>query len=140
MQIHIGNISENILLDYLKRTPLADKVDIEEYTHKVYPRATIFVAWECDEITGVNIVYLNDMETKRGFVTYIHVKAKYRNMRIGWNLLQSAVDYAREHQFESIALEVRKNNEPAKHLYSKFGFVTYDENDISYFMKKVIHK
>lgn len=138
MQIHIGNISEQSLLDYLKKTPLADKVDVEEYTRKVYPRATIFMVREGAEIVGVNIVYFNDMETKRGFVTYIHVNEKYRNMRIGWNLLQSAVDYARTHQFESIALEVRKNNEPAKHLYSKFGFVIYDENDISYFMRKVI--
>ncbi len=138
MQIHIGNISEQSLLDYLKKTPLADKVDIEEYTYKVYPRATIFVVREGGQIAGVNIVYFNDMKTKRGFVTYIHVNEKYRNMRVGWNLLQSAVDYARTHRFESIALEVRKNNEPAKHLYSKFGFVTYDENDISYFMRKVI--
>ena len=138
MQIHIGNISEQSLLDYLRKTPLADKVDVEEYTRKVYPRATIFVAWECEEIAGVNIVYLNDMETRKGFVTYIHVNEKYRNMRVGWNLLQSAVDYGRAHQFESIALEVRKNNEPAKHLYAKFGFATYDENSISYFMRKAI--
>ena len=138
MQINIGNISEQSLLDYLSKTPLADKVGVEEYTRKVYPRATIFVACEGEEIAGVNIVYLNDMETKRGFVTYIHVNEKYRNMRVGWNLLQSAVDHGRTHGFKSIALEVRKNNEPAKHLYVKFGFVTYGEDDISYFMRKAI--
>ena len=138
MEISIGNINKSELLQYLHSTPLSEDVNIEDYVSKVYSKATIFVAWEGEGIAGVNIVYLNDMETRRGFVTYIHVNEKYRNMRVGWNLLQSAVDYGRAHQFESIALEVRKNNEPAKHLYAKFGFVTYGENDISYFMRKAI--
>ena len=53
---------ENVLLDYLRLTPLANKVEIENYTNKVFKYATIFVARLNENIIGINIVYFNDYE------------------------------------------------------------------------------
>ena len=138
MQISVGDISEGELLSYLRSTSLKDKVDIVAYVHKVYSLATIFIARQDGKMVGVNIVYLNDMQTKEGFVTYIHVSEKYRHMDIGKNLLQEAMAYGKARKFESIALEVRKNNVPAMRLYSKLGFSVFRENDTSFFMKRAI--
>lgn len=113
---------ENVLLDYLRLTPLANKVEIENYTNKVFKYATIFVARQNENIIGINIVYFNDYENKRGYITYIYVNEDYRGQGLGWQLLNTAIEYGRKHSFTSIALEVRKDNNKAKCLYEKKWF------------------
>lgn len=136
--VNIEKIDELELLEYLKNTPLANKVEIKEYTHKVCTNATIFVARENENIIGVNIVYFNDRILKRGYITHIRVNETHRKLGIGGLLLSKAMDYAREHNFTSIALEVRKNNEIAMHLYTRNGFTIYQETENNYYMEKSI--
>lgn len=136
--VNIEKIDELELLEYLKDTSLANKVEIREYAHKVCANATIFVAREDENIIGVNIVYFNDYVLKRGYITHIRVNKTHRKLGIGGLLLRKAMDYAREHNFTSIALEVRKNNEIAMHLYTRNGFAIYQETENSYYMKKSI--
>lgn len=127
---------ENVLLDYLRLTPLANKVEIENYTNKVFKYATIFVARQNENIIGINIVYFNDYENKRGYITYIYVNEDYRGQGLGWQLLNTAIEYGRKHSFTSIALEVRKDNNKAKCLYEKNGFNIYQDAGKSYYMNK----
>ena len=127
---------ENVLLDYLRLTPLANKVEIENYTNKVFKYATIFVASQNENIIGINIVYFNDYENKRGYITYIYVNEDYRGQGLGWQLLNTAIEYGRKHSFTSIALEVRKDNNKAKCLYEKNGFKIYQDAGKSYYMNK----
>ena len=127
---------ENVLLDYLRLTPLANKVEIENYTNKVFKYATIFVARQNENIIGINIVYFNDYENKRGYITYIYVNEDYRGQGLGWQLLNTAIEYGRKHRFTSIAIEVRKDNNNAKFLYEKNGFKIYQDAGKSYYMNK----
>lgn len=45
-----------------------------------------------------------------------------QNAGLGRDLLNYLVSYARDKQVETIFLEVRFSNEPAKRLYDRFGF------------------
>lgn len=136
--VNIEKIDELELLEYLKNTPLTNRVEIREYTHKVCAYATVFTVREDKNIVGINIVYFNDNIKKRGWITYIYVNETHRKLGIGGLLLRKAVDYAHEHNFTSIALEVRKNNEIAMHLYTRNGFAIYQEAENSYYMEKSI--
>lgn len=138
MQILIENPSIIELLGYLQSTPLVSKVDIKNYVNKVHLNATFFVARENGRIIGINIVYFNDLVTKQGYITYIHVDEKYRKQGIGRELLQKSIEYGLQHEFESIRLEVRKNNAVAMRLYSQEGFVIVAEKELSYYMQKNI--
>lgn len=54
---------------------------------------------------------------------YIHdifVDAEYRNKGLGF--IQKLTDWARQHHCCKITLEVRADNQPARHLYAKAGF------------------
>lgn len=56
---------------------------------------------------------------------YIHdifVDAEYRNKGLGFLLIQKLTDWARQHHCCRITLEVRADNQPARHLYAKAGF------------------
>ena len=140
MHIQIGNISEHDLLSYLKKTPITYDVNIVEYTHKVFAHATLFIALEKDSILGLCIVYINDIQSRQAYVTYIYVDENSRNKGIGRTLLETAIEYSRNHKFNTIALEVRKDNFSAKRLYSSLGFMTYQETDRSYYMQKAINQ
>lgn len=50
------------------------------------------------------------------------VKEEFRNQKIGSKLLEYLIEYAKDNNFVNITLEVRKNNDPAIHLYKKYGF------------------
>lgn len=138
MHIQIGNISEYDLLSYLKNTPISHDVNIVEYTHKVFTHATLFIAQENDAIIGLCIVYINDLMSRQAYVTYLYVDENFRNKSIGKTLLQTAIEFSCNHKFDTIALEVRKDNSNAIRLYSKLGFITYKETERSYMMQKYI--
>lgn len=138
MHIFINRISEVELLEYLKETPLAKELDIKAYTYKVYPLATFFTIVENNRVIAINIVYFNDESTLRGYITYIHVSKEHRGKGLGRKLLRIAAEYGQNHGFKRIALEVKKKNEIAKRLYTKFGFVYYAETETSYYMQYTI--
>lgn len=53
----------------------------------------------------------------------IAISPQYRRQNLGWHLLQEILSRVQEAGCENMTLEVRKSNEPAKHLYEKAGFV-----------------
>ena len=77
-----------------------------------------FVCEEGGEVEGyVGALYSFDAE-----IALIAVRKELRGRGIGLNLLQKAIDHARERGCENVFLEVRKGNLPAKSLYFKVGF------------------
>ncbi len=52
----------------------------------------------------------------------IVVKKGMRKLGIGSSLLDFIIDYAKEHSYSSITLEVNENNIPAINLYKKYNF------------------
>jgi ribosomal-protein-alanine N-acetyltransferase len=55
-------------------------------------------------------------------ISTIAVHTDFQRRGIGAHLLQFAIDIARHHGAEVVALEVREGNRPALALYRKFGF------------------
>ena len=55
-------------------------------------------------------------------ITKIVTRKKFRNCGIGKKLFSTLLNYCKEKKCSTITLEVRKSNEPAILLYSKFGF------------------
>lgn len=138
IQINKENVDKKLLLTYLQKTPLSKEIEIENYADKVFKYATIFVARQDNNIIGINIVYFNDYENKRGYITYIYLNEDYRGQGLGGRLLNTAIEYGRKCGFTSIALEVRKDNNKAKLLYEKNGFIIYQDVGKSYYMNKYL--
>ena len=60
-----------------------------------------------------------------GHITNIAVDREYRGLGIGEKILKVLIDYCKEHKILAITLEVRENNQAARNLYKKHGFVGY---------------
>ena len=62
----------------------------------------------------------------------IAVLPQYRQLGVGFQLMQMASDFRKENNLEKYFLEVRENNKKAIKLYQKFGFKTSNVRDKYY--------
>lgn len=118
--------------------PLKTRVIIKEYVVKLFNNAVQFWAIEMqkNEIAGFMACYFNDFDNKTGFITTVSVRKKYQGFGVGKQLLSEAIDYALEHKFIRIILEVHKDNDRALLLYKKIGFRIIENRVNSIMMEK----
>lgn len=84
--------------------------------------AKYFVA----EVDGLPVAYGGIwLILDEGHITNIAVDKEYRRLGIGEKILEALIDASRIHQITAMTLEVREDNEAAKKLYKKHGFVEY---------------
>ena len=57
-----------------------------------------------------------------GHITNIAVSEEFRDKGIGSQILSKLIEICKKKNACSMTLEVRQNNEAAKHLYKKYGF------------------
>ena len=75
------------------------------------------------EEAGVVWGYLGMYQSlDEGEITNVAVSPEKRNAGIGWQLMQAAIEAAKQHGIVQIVLEVRVSNASAIHLYEKCGF------------------
>ena len=80
---------------------------------------TYIVAKENDEVVGfAGLSTCLDEATLNNIV----VKKSHRNRGIGGELLEALIELCGELSIRTFTLEVDTENEPAIHLYEKFGF------------------
>jgi len=72
--------------------------------------------------------YTPYLEEDDFYISVLVVDKKYRNRGVGTSLLNEAILIAREKKCRNIILDVDNDNEIAKSLYKKFGFITRKED------------
>ena len=95
-------------------------------------------AWSGEKLVGLLSVYFNNRDQKIGFINHIAVLEEYQKQGISKALFHQCFEYAIEHNFESIKLEVSKVNTTALTLYEQAGFCIEDNKENTIIMKKVI--
>lgn len=106
--------------------PLSERVNLEEYSNKLYENAITFEAWIFDRLIGMVAAYFNNLKSATGFITNVCVEAKYKGHNIASNLMLKCINYSKENHFKDIILEVNENNQAAINLYKKFNFKIID--------------
>jgi ribosomal protein S18 acetylase RimI-like enzyme len=115
---------------------LSSRVNIEEYSIKIANQAMTFEAWEHGRLIGLLAAYCN-AEDEFAFITSVSVSKHYMGGGIATRLLQMCVDYAKQHQYKNIKLEVN-DNVPAINFYKKFNFILNELKNNSLFMNYII--
>lgn len=73
----------------------------------------------CEKIVGYASMYSVCTE---GYICNILVHEDFRNMRIATRMINKFVEYAQNHNFDFLTLEVRESNFKAINLYKNCGF------------------
>ncbi|MBP9932976.1 MAG: GNAT family N-acetyltransferase [Chitinophagaceae bacterium] len=125
----IGSASEDEIKSHLLKCsayfypPLHEKIDIQAYSKKINRHSVTFEAWDGNDLVGLVAAYLNDLESRSGFITNVSVVASYMGRGIASELLDICVQYSKEKGFNEIKLEVQERNTPAIFLYTKKNFI-----------------
>jgi len=79
--------------------------------------------WEEDgKIVGNITVNRTGIGSRRWLISNVAVAKQYRGRGIARGLIQTGLELVREYKGLSVSLQVRSDNEPAKHLYKSLGF------------------
>ena len=120
--------------------PLGDRVEIKEYSKKIFENSITFEAWLDNILIGLVSTYFNDNQTHIGYITNVSIVKNYMRSGIASKLLNMCITYARQNNFKEIRLEVNESNNNGFNLYKKFNFIKYGEKDCLFFMKLIINK
>jgi ribosomal protein S18 acetylase RimI-like enzyme len=84
-------------------------------------------AFEGAEILGVAGLRVNQgpKESHKGTLVGMYVRPQARNRGVGRRLVKAVIDVARARGVEMLQLAVVSNNEAARKLYARLGFVEY---------------
>ena len=84
-------------------------------------------AFEGAEILGVSGLRANQgpKESHKGTLVGMYVRPQARNRGVGRRLVEAVIEVARRRGVELLQLAVVSDNEPARRLYARLGFVEY---------------
>ncbi len=101
---------------------LSARVDLVEYARKLTALADRFEAWRGGCLVGLVAAYLNNAESRKGFVSSVSVCPDVEGRGLASELMGKCVQFAREKGCESLALEVAEGAQRTKTFYLKHGF------------------
>lgn len=108
---------------------LIERVDIKEYSKKIYNKAIRFEAWKNEVLIGLVAAYCNDQSTRVAYITSVSVLKDWQGKGIAAQLTRQCIEHARKLGMHCIRLEVARGNASAIGLYEKYGLVIADTND-----------
>lgn len=105
---------------------LSDKVDLMEYTIKLYERANLKVKLVDDEIIGMVAGYIDNCVDKISYISLVAVRKEYRNQKIAKSLIKEFINECMIKKIDMIHLYTDKKNLGAIHLYQSLYFNKYE--------------
>ena len=106
---------------HLNTLPQQDQMTKQNFFDEFYlsPNRVYLVATNSDEVVG----YLGALDIIDDYnIVGIALKNNYQRRGVGTKLLSSLVKLAKNHQVQTISLEVDEKNEKAINFYKKNGF------------------
>jgi RimJ/RimL family protein N-acetyltransferase len=88
--------------------------------------SAVFGAFRGGELVGIAGFAIREgvKEAHKGLLWGMYVRSNARKSGVGQRLVEAIIDFAREH-VEILQLSVVSDNEPARRLYARLGFVEY---------------
>ncbi len=103
--------------------PLNERVNIKEYSQKIFEKSITFEAWRGVTLVGLLAAYFNDIPSRSTFITNVSVLKNFMSLGIASELLRKCIGHAVQENIREIRLEVNKRDSQALGLYRKFDFV-----------------
>lgn len=114
---------------------IEDRIDLKEYSTKLFNKAINIEAWGNDNLVGLISIYKNNYS---GYITNVSIIESYIKKGIASMLVQRLINYSYDNGLSNLTLEVYYNNIAAIELYKKFGFeVISEKQDYFIMMLKV---
>ena len=126
--VKLLNFLQNIDADF--NPPLSSKVYLPDYVKKITDKADLILDYDGNEISGLVVMYCNDLVNKKAYIPLVGVSSRYRNRGIARKLMARAIRLVKEKGFKIVG--IHSNNPVAIKLYESLGFSTIVQGERSY--------
>jgi len=103
-------------------SPLSARVDLGDYARKLALLSDRFEAWDEGRLVGLVAAYLNNSESRQGFVSSVSVCFQAEGRGLASELMRKCIQLAREKGCDSLGLEVGERDQRTLAFYLKHGF------------------
>lgn len=84
---------------------LSSRVNLSEYTNKLFKYAHFILALEKEKIVGMVVQYLNDIENEVSVIPIVIVLTDYRGLGIATELINISILMAIENKFQKLIID-----------------------------------
>lgn len=125
--VQITRNQENQFLDFLKRVdnlynpPLSKKTNLQDFCYKILTLGNVIAVYDNDTIIGAICFYTNNTETSRVYISLVGVDQNYKGQHIASHLIDKM--FVRVKSCGLHFIGIHTNNEIARHIYEKKGFI-----------------
>ena len=128
-----------VTIDHDFPVPLSDKVNLKDYSLKLYNNGDIFAAIIDNKIAGMIAGYNNDHQSKESYISLLAILKEYRGQAISKQLIFTFIETSIKKKMEKISVYTHKTNTISIKLYTEMGFINTGLNSRGYlFIKKLI--
>ena len=118
---HLNNCDDNFI------PKLSSKVNLKDYSNKIFENAVRIEAWISNDLIGLIAVYQIIIKQEL-FITNVSIEKKYTGNGIANQLMNQLLILFNSQDFNKIKLEVEINNKIAINLYTKYNFKLESQN------------
>ena len=118
---HLNNCDDNFI------PKLSSKVNLKDYSNKIFENAVRIEAWISNDLIGLIAVYQIIIKQEL-FITNVSIEKKYSGNGIANQLMNQLLILFNSQDFNKIKLEVEINNKIAINLYTKYNFKLESQN------------
>lgn len=112
--------------DYQFMPPLSERVEIEEWTQKLFKEAVIDLAWSENTLVGISFYYSTPDEFPYARHVGICVDESQKGRGIGAALIQQCICCCQKRGSVGIESQTWESNNVSRSLFEKFGFEEID--------------
>lgn len=143
MDFRIENLSYEKILNFCEKIGaqhpfLFTNINLGEYVEKMSTNALFITCRHNKEIVGFLSFYMNN--AKYVYITLVGVLEQFQGKHLFKKMLCMLEALCFCQDYKEIKLEVANENEKAKKVYLKLGFVEERRGDHSIFMHKFVNK
>jgi ribosomal protein S18 acetylase RimI-like enzyme len=101
---------------------LSSRVDLGNYAKKLALFSDRFEAWQEGRLVGLIAAYLNNSESRRGFISSVSICSDFEGRGLASELMQKCIQLARDKGRNMLELEVSEIDKSNQAFYRKHRF------------------
>ena len=118
---------EKFLLEVDKEfpVPLSSKVDLKEFSKKLFEKATVITETKDNKIVSMIAGYTENTENNLAYISILATNKDYRGQGFAGKLLDKFIAVCKQKGLNGVHLYAVRTNENALAVYNKRGFTEY---------------
>jgi ribosomal protein S18 acetylase RimI-like enzyme len=105
---------------------LSGRVNIRDYSKKLYENAIHFTLYDRDKLVGFSPCYFNNRDI--AYISSLTIRDGYRGLGLGSRIVRNIKNYAIKNSLSKIVVSVNCKNRISINFYKKNGFELANEN------------